>query len=92
MAKTPDRFREFAQLGAEVRLGQLREEIAQIYKAFPALRFRKVTRHGPANPSSSADGPDAVPAATRRRRRLSAAQKKAISQRMKKYWADRKRG
>jgi hypothetical protein len=91
MAKRPDRFRESA-LGAEVRLGQLREEIAQIYKAFPVLRFRKVPRDGPANPSSSADGSDAVPAATRRRRRLSAAQKKTISQRMKKYWADRKRG
>jgi hypothetical protein len=92
MAKTPDRFREFAQLGAEVRLGQLREEIAQIYRSFPALRFRKVTRQGPANPPSSTDGPAAVPAATRKRRRLSAAQKKAISQRMKKYWAERQKG
>ena len=41
MAKTADRFREFARLGVVVRLAELREEIRQIYKAFPALRFRK---------------------------------------------------
>jgi hypothetical protein len=91
MPKTPDRFREFAQLGAEVRLGQLREEIAQIYKAFPALKFRKAVARRAANPSTDSEGASASPVPKRKRRRLSAAQKKAISDRMRKYWAGRKR-
>jgi len=92
MPRPSDRFREFAQMGAAVRLGQLRDEITQIYKAFPALRFQKRA----SRPDARLAGDDASAkreqGSRRRKRRLSAAQKKAISDRMRKYWANRKKG
>jgi hypothetical protein len=88
MPRTPDRFQEFARIGAAVRLAQLREEERQIYKAFPSLRFKK---RGTLEPKGAGDG-DARSAGRRRKRRaLTPAEKKAISDRMKKYWADRKK-
>ncbi len=88
MAKTSDRFREFARLGAAVRLNQLREEIRQIYKAFPGLRFAKKPRSSAEN----AVGGGAQSARRQKRRKLTGAQKKAISERMKKLWAKRRAG
>jgi hypothetical protein len=87
MPRTPDRFQEFARVGAAVRLAQLHEEVRQIYKAFPGLRFQK--RETP-KANGVTDG-TATPAARRKRRVFSASEKKAISDRMKKYWADRKK-
>ena len=89
MPRTPDRFREYARIGAAVRLAQLREEVQQIYKAFPSLRFR---RRGALDAKDAKDN-NAKKAAPRRRKRrpLTAAEKKAISDRMKRYWAGRKK-
>lgn len=84
MSQTRDQLREFAKVGAAVRLAQLRLEMRQIYKAFPSLRFQK---------SDGGNGMNAAsPKVTRRRKRraLTAAEKKAISTRMKKLWAERK--
>jgi hypothetical protein len=89
MPRTPDRFREFARIGAAVRLAQLREEVQQIYKAFPSLRFQ---RRGALDTKQARDGNTKSAAPQRRKRRaLTAAEKKAISDRMKKYWAERKK-
>jgi hypothetical protein len=84
MSQTRDQLREFAKVGAAIRLAQLRLEMAQIYKAFPSLRFQKRVDQGGASAVSSK--------VTRRRKRraLTAAEKKAISTRMKKLWAERK--
>jgi hypothetical protein len=64
------------------RLEQLRAEEAAIRSEFPEL-FGRGRR------------PEASPAAgaTRRRNRkpMSAAQKKAVSERMRKYWAERRK-
>jgi hypothetical protein len=75
------RLREFALVGARARLQELQREEGLIRQDFPEL-FR-----GPARRN---DG--AAPTQRRRRRRpMSPAQKRAVSERMKKYWAERRK-
>lgn len=97
MALSSERLREYARMGAALRLTQLSEEIAIIHAAFPELRSQKRTAallkmsvppaHGLATVQ---DGPPTT-RKRRRRRKLTAAEKKFISERMKKYWAARKK-
>ena len=77
-------LQRYALLGAEARLQQLQEETANIYRTFPQLRTRNGSV-GTSTPSES-DGP----ATKRRRGRMSAAQRKAVGERMKMYWASRR--
>ena len=70
------RLRAFALVGARARLEELRKEEAQLKSVFPEL-FK--------------GGAAKAPRAKRGRKSMSAAQKKAVSDRMKKYWADRKK-
>lgn len=74
-------MRELAKEGAEKLLRQLRTEIAIIERTFPELalpyRRRQVRR--------------AVKQIKKRTRTMSAGARKAVSQRMKKYWAERKK-
>ncbi|HXE80189.1 MAG TPA: hypothetical protein VNK41_05525 [Vicinamibacterales bacterium] len=73
-------LRELALIGARARLQELRDEERRLREVFPEL-FR-----GPrANPDTAGDKP------VRRRRRMSAAQRKAVSERMRKYWAERRK-
>ena len=76
-----ERLRELAKAGAASTLKQLRAEIIAIERTFPELalpkRRRAVKR--------------AVAEATTRTRKMSAAARKALSQRMKKYWAERRK-
>jgi hypothetical protein len=83
-----EQLRRLARLGAMARLEQLRQEEAAIRAEFPELFGRGRRRSG--------DGAAAATPAPRRRRRrkrstMSAAQRKAVSERMRKYWADRKK-
>jgi len=76
-----ERVRELATEGAEKLLRQLRAEIVAIERTFPELalpRRRRQVRQ-------------AVGHARKRTRTMSAGAKKAVSQRMKKYWAERKK-
>ena len=86
MAKTnqlsPERLRELARTGAQVALERMRAEIAAIERAFPELA---------AIPRSPQAVRRSVKTATRRSRRMSAAARKAVSQRMKRYWAERRK-
>ena len=78
---TADQLRDLARSGAEVTLKRLRAEIIAIERTFPELRLpqgRRAVR-------------TAVKEATRRTRRMSAAARKAVSPRMKRYWAERKK-
>ena len=84
MAKPLTDLQRYALLGAQARLQQLQEETANIYRTFPQLRSRNGSV-GTSTPSES-DGP----ATKRRRGRMSAAQRKAVGERMKKYWAARR--
>ncbi len=71
-----------ALLGAKARLGELREEQAAILKAFPGLSTGRNAHHVAA---ASVDAP------VRRRKGMSAAARKEVSARMKKYWAARRK-
>jgi len=76
-----------AAAGAQARLRELQQEIASIYRSFPQLR-----RSGS---SSRAAGDGATRGRRKRGRRTrgwTAAQRKAVSNRMKKYWAGRRNG
>jgi hypothetical protein len=88
-----EQLRRLARLGAMARLEQIREEEAAIRAEFPELFAgsrggRKQPRGGRA---AGADG--ARTAARRRRRRspMSAAARKAVGERMRKYWAERRK-
>jgi hypothetical protein len=79
-----DDLRRLARLGALSRLAELRKEEAAIRAAFPDL-FRGGGR-------GKAAGTAAQPARrARKRRKMSSAEKKAVSERMKKYWAERRK-
>ncbi len=81
----PIDMKALARAGAEARITELQAEIAELQRAFPgtggARRGRK--------PASEA----AEPAAKKRRKRpaMTAAQKKAVSDRMRKYWSERRK-
>lgn len=77
-----EQLRRLARLGAVARLEQLREEEAAIRAEFPELFGG---RRG--------DGKVAAEGAQRKRRRraMNAAQRKEVSERMRKYWAERRK-
>ena len=81
-----EQLRRLTRLGAIARLSQLREEEAAIRAESPEL-FGRAQRGGGTSQAS------APPAATRgrRRRSMSAAARKAVSERMRKYWAERRK-
>jgi hypothetical protein len=87
-------LREYARLGAERRLQELRTELASLKNVFPEL-FRPGRRAGsPASSSAASATADESTSAPRRRRRrggMSPAQRRAVSERMKKYWAARRK-
>jgi hypothetical protein len=77
----PQQLRDFARAGAEAALKRLRAEIIAIERAFPELalpRRRRAMRRS-------------VERARTRTRQMSAAARKAISARMRRYWAERRK-
>jgi hypothetical protein len=103
-ALTSDDLRRLARLGAMRRLEEIRREEAAIRSAFPELFDHarpSETRRRPGRPAKSlaapADGQGApaerggAKAAKRGRRKMTAAQKKAVGERMRKYWAERRK-
>jgi hypothetical protein len=76
-----EQLRRLARLGAVTRLEQLRQEESAIRAEFPELfgrGRREAAPNGPARRASS-------------RRRMSADARKAVSERMRKYWAERRK-
>lgn len=78
MAKPSIALKKLAEVGASVRVAELKAELESLYKHFPNLRGAKNS------------APTAVTRSKKKRSTMSAAQKKAVSVRMKKYWAGRK--
>ena len=81
MAKHSSHILELARKGAEHRYAELKEELASLVRDFPHLSGKK---RGIVDASKGVKAP-------RKRRRMSAAAKKAVSVRMKKYWAARRK-
>lgn len=94
-------MRRFARLGAMKRLEDIRREEASIRAAFPELFAGEAPRRGGrkaakgAKAAKSASGAtaatSAAPRAARKRSTMSPAMRKAVSERMKKYWAGRRK-
>ena len=85
MPKHPSHILELAKRGAEHRYQELKAEIESLVKWFPHLR-------------GHSGGPLSAPVETvkrairrRRRRKMTEAMKKAVSERMKKFWAARRK-
>lgn len=87
MPRTPSRglsvekLRELARAGAEEALKRLREEIGAIERTFPEL----------ASPQGRKAVRGSLKKARSRTQRMSADARKAVSQRMKKYWEERRK-
>jgi hypothetical protein len=78
---TSDRLRELARTGADVTLNRLRAEIIAIERAFPELRLpagRRALRRS-------------IKQVKTRTRTMSEEARKAVSARMKRYWAQRRK-
>jgi hypothetical protein len=75
------RIRELAREGADRLLGQLRAEIIAIERTFPELAL----------PAKRRGVRRAIREAGSTGRKMSAAARKAVSARMKKYWAERRK-
>ena len=80
-ALSTDRLKELARAGAELALNELRAEIIAIERTFPELALPKRRRALRRSVSH----------ATQRTRTMSAAARKAVSARMKRYWAERRK-
>ncbi|MGH8186054.1 MAG: hypothetical protein ACREUC_05795 [Steroidobacteraceae bacterium] len=80
-----EQLRRLARLGAMARLEQLRQEEAAIRAAFPELFGRGRRQGGRGNDEAAGT------TGGRRRRSMSAAARKAVSVRMRKYWAERRK-
>jgi hypothetical protein len=87
MPKHSSHILELARKGAETRLQELRAEIAALVKDFPHLAEQAGTAIGTAVGRTEAE----VRRGVRRSRTMSAAARKAVSERMQKYWAGRRR-
>ena len=77
-----EQLRRLARLGAVARLEQLRQEEAAIRAEFPELFGRGRRENGQAA---------APPRPARARRKMSPEARKAVSERMRKYWAERRK-
>jgi len=77
-----EELRRLAQLGAKARLDQLRAEEMAIRAEFPEL-FGRGRRGGRANGQAAGSA--------RHRKPMSAAARKAVSERMRKYWAEHRK-
>jgi len=76
-------LRELARAGAQRRVLEFRDELVRMARAFPDV-VRELLRTLAASPPPLAARP------ARKRPRMSAAQRKAVSERMRKYWATRR--
>lgn len=101
MAKelSKDDMRRFARLGAMRRLEDIRAEEAAIRAAFPELfsgdrpaaRGVRPAKTAKTASASAAPATAAAPKKARKRSTMSPAMRKAVSERMKKYWAGRRK-
>ena len=78
---TTERLKELARAGAERVLNELRAEIIAIERTFPELAL-PAKRHQVAR---------SLKKARQRGSQMSSAARKAVSARMKKYWAERRK-
>jgi hypothetical protein len=80
----------YARRGAEARFRELAEEAKHLLKVFPDLSASFDEDELPLNFILRKGAGKSATRVRRRRRKMTAAQRKAVSARMKKYWASRR--
>jgi len=75
----------FARIGAQARLQQLQAEREQILRVFPDLG-----RNGTSSGNGKVQARQARDGVKPRRKPMTAAEKRAVSERMRRYWAGRR--
>jgi hypothetical protein len=84
-----------ARRGADLRMQELRAELDALYRMFPDLRSdgQRVGRgrRATAPTQTDTDTPSLAPTRRGRRRPMTAAERKAVAERMRKYWAERRK-
>jgi hypothetical protein len=84
---------KLARVGAAARLAELLREVAALRKAFPGL-LAAAAEPAPASGDAAPAPPTRLLTRASKRGRkkpMSAAERKAVSERMKRYWADRRK-
>lgn len=85
-------LKKLARMGAATRLAELEREIAALKRAFPGLRVVSAdVIEAPMSEAAAAERMARKAASRRRRKPMTSAERKAVSERMKKYWAERRR-
>lgn len=87
MAKHSASILELARKGASHRYEELKAELAELVKAFPHLEYGAAV--SPAVPKQEFER--VRKAEDRKRKKMSAAARKAVSARMKKFWAKKRK-
>jgi hypothetical protein len=90
MAKHSSDIPKWARRGAKARWHELQAEASSLVKAFPHLRDAVDRDELPVSFIIKRGADRAAGTGTRRRKPMSAAAKKAVGVRMKKYWAERR--
>ena len=78
---SPERMKQLARAGAEKVLNELRADIIAIERTFPELAL----------PAKRRAVAKTLKRVSQRGSKMSAAAREAVSRRMKKYWAERRR-
>lgn len=78
---TPERLKELARAGAEKVLNELRADIIAIERTFPELAL----------PAKRRAVGKTIKRVQERGSKMSAAARQAVSERMKKYWKERRK-
>src|SRR5262245_47382589 len=86
MSIRPSDVRQYALAGAQARLDALRAEVATLIRTFPELGSGREAARRTSDHAASPRGRKSAG-----RRPMTAAQRKAVGERMAKYWAGRRR-
>ena len=89
---TPLELKHLARIGAAARIKDLEKEIAALRRAFPSLGSAPDRTALASNePAPSKRGRKAKAGRRGRKSPMSAAERRAVSIRMQKYWAERRK-
>ena len=91
MAKHSSHILELARHGAKHRYAELKAELESLVRHFPDIARGAVKKGRKAIKAAEREVVQALERQKVRRRKMSAAARKAVSRRMKKYWAGRRK-
>lgn len=85
----PADINKYARIGAAVKLAELEREIAALRRTFPGLSSAGIAAKSPAAAGAKSVAASKTAQRRGRKRPMTAAERKAVSERMKRYWAER---